>query len=97
MPPAGLYSQDVEEVVPSMEQDYEKLLRETIGDLECPRGFKCITEGLEKLCEAEELGPDLLVECLEENPSACLFSLHFGNRYYCECPLRIYICKKLKK
>jgi hypothetical protein len=80
-----------------MEQDLEKKINEIIDAFECPKGFSCCTEGLEKLCEAEELGPDLLLECLEENPSACSFSLHFGDRYYCECPLRIYIAKKLQK
>jgi hypothetical protein len=80
-----------------MEQDLEKELKKIIGDLECPKGFKCCTEGLEKLCKAKKLGPDLLLECLEESPSACQFSLHFGDRYYCECPLRIYIAEKLKK
>jgi hypothetical protein len=80
-----------------MEQGHEKKLKEFIGDLVCPKAFKCCTEGLENLCKAEELGPDLLLECIEDNPPACLFALHFGDRYYCECPLRIYISEKLKK
>jgi hypothetical protein len=80
-----------------MEHDLEKKLKEIIGELECPKGFKCCTEGLEKLCKAEELGPELLLACLEEDPTACPFSLHFGTRYYCECPLRVYIALKMKK
>ena len=80
-----------------MEQDLEKKINEIIENFKCPKGFSCCTEGLEKLCKAEELGPDLLLECLEENPTSCSFSLHFDSRYYCECPLRIYIANKLKK
>ncbi len=80
-----------------MEQDHEKELREAAGDLECPKDFKCCTEGLENLCKAREIGLELYLECLEENAFACPFSVHFGDSYYCECPLRIYIAKKLKK
>lgn len=80
-----------------MEQDHEKKLKQLIGDLKCPKDFKCCAEGLEKLCKVEELGPELLFACLEEDPSACPFSLHFGARHYCECPLRVYIAVKMKK
>ncbi len=63
-----------------MEQDIETKINEIIDGFECPKGFSCCTGGFEKLFEAEEIGPDLLLECLEENPSACSFSLHFGDK-----------------
>jgi hypothetical protein len=47
-----------------MEPDLEKKLREVIGDLECPKDFKCCVEGLEKLCKAKDIGLD----CLKTNP-----------------------------
>ena len=80
-----------------MKQDLEKQLREAIGDLKCPKDFKCCTEALENLCKARDIGLESYLECLEENAFACPFSVHFGYVYYCECPLRIYIAKKLNK
>lgn len=80
-----------------MQQDLEKPLREAISDLVCPKDFKCCTEGLENLCKARDIGIQLYLECLEQNPFECTFSVHFGRKYYCECPLRVYIAKKLKK
>jgi len=81
-----------------MQQDHEKELREIIGDLECPKGFSCCTDGLENLCKAEDVGMESYLACLEERPFECKFSVSFfGDRYYCECPLRVYIAKKLKK
>jgi hypothetical protein len=35
--------------------------------------------------------------CLEEDPSECPFAFSFGYRHMCQCPLRVYIAKKLKK
>jgi hypothetical protein len=80
-----------------MEQDYEKELNEIMGSFTCPQDFECYKLGFENICKAEETGQDLLLVCLEKNPSACPLSLNFGDKYYCECPLRIYIAKKLKK
>jgi len=79
------------------EQDLKKKLREIIGDLKCPKDFKCCTEGLEKLCKARDVGLESHIQCLEEQPFTCKFSVSFGNAYYCHCPLRVYIAKKLKQ
>ncbi len=80
-----------------MEQDHQKELQELIGDLVCPKDFKCCTEGLEHLCKAREIGLETFLECLEEHPLECPFSVHFDDLYLCECPLRVYIAKELKK
>jgi hypothetical protein len=80
-----------------VEQDHEKKLKELIGDLVCPKDFKCCTEGLENLCKARDVGLETVVECLEEDPYVCPFSMSLGGMYYCKCPVRVYITKKLKK
>ena len=80
-----------------LEQNLEKELREAMGDIECPKGFKCCTEGLEKLCKAQDVGLEEFLECLEENPLECTFSVHYGAVFYCRCPLRVYIVKKFGK
>jgi hypothetical protein len=80
-----------------MELDYKKELEKVVGDLVCPKDFKCCTEGLENLCKATDVGLESHIECLEQNSFECPFTVPFGGLYYCECPLRVYIAKKFKK
>lgn len=78
-----------------MEQ-YERVLTETIDDLVCPKNFKCCTEGIEDLCEVRDVGMQTFVQCLITDPHECPFSKLLAYTYVCKCPLRVYICKKLK-
>jgi hypothetical protein len=78
-------------------KQYEQALTETIDHLVCPKAFKCCTDGLEKLCKAEDVGMQTFVRCLEANPPECPFSKLLAVSYVCTCSLRIYISKKLKK
>jgi hypothetical protein len=85
-----------------MEQDIKKEVEEIIGRLQCPKDFKCYRLGFKDLCKAKDTGLKSFLECLEEDPRLCTFSvrilpMRMGGSYYCECPLRIYIAKKLKK
>jgi len=80
-----------------MEEDHKKEIEEIIGGMKCPKDFKCYKSGFEDLCKAKDIGIELLLKCLEENPQKCLFSSPFGVGYLCQCPLRYYICNKLKK
>jgi hypothetical protein len=114
MPPAGLYSPELEEVVPTllfpvivlssvcgkglrMEQNHQKAIEEIMGGVTCPKDFKCYKLGFENLCKAKEVGLETFLECLEEHPQECAFSLDCGDYFYCTCPLRVYISKKFKK
>jgi len=80
-----------------MEQNLEREIEEIIDGMKCPKDFKCYRSGLENLCKARYIGIEAVLECLEENPEECKFSFLFGNVYFCMCPLRNYIFKKLKK
>ena len=80
-----------------MEQDIKKEVEEIISGLQCPKDFECYKSGFENLCKAKDIGLKNYLECLEEDPTSCTFSLSMSGLYYCECPLRIYIAKKLKK
>jgi hypothetical protein len=80
-----------------MEQDIKKQIKEIIGKLECPLDFKCIKPGGDQVCKAKEAGLKEYVECLEEHPVDCGFSVAYGNGHFCRCPLRVYICKELGK
>jgi hypothetical protein len=80
-----------------MEQDHKKQIEEIIGKIECPKDFKCYKSGFDNLCLAKDIGIESFLECLERNPQKCKFSFSFGLSYFCQCPLRVYIAKKLKK
>jgi hypothetical protein len=80
-----------------MDQDCKKRIEEIIGEIKCPKDFRCAQSGFENLCKARDFGLDDYLECLEDNPIYCQFSLSFGDGYFCQCPLRVYLSKKLKK
>jgi hypothetical protein len=80
-----------------MEKDLEKELKELGSDVECPKDFKCYKQGLQNLCKAKDDGIQL--QCIEdeEEASRCAFSVPYGDVFFCICPLRVHICKKLGK
>jgi len=80
-----------------MEEDQKKEIEKIIGQLDCPKHCKCYKSGFEHLCKAEDIGLTSLLKCLEEDHKKCAFSVAFGLSVYCECPLRLYIARKLKR
>lgn len=38
-------------------------------------------------CKTEDIGLESFLICLENKPQKCLFSIPFGNRYFCKKPL----------
>jgi hypothetical protein len=66
--------------------------------LQCSKDFVCFTSGQVKLCKAEDIGLESSLVCLEEEPKECEFvSDMVGDKHFCQCPLRLYIAKKMKK
>jgi hypothetical protein len=51
----------------------------------------------ENPCKAQDVGLETFVECLEEHPYDCPFSIPLDGLYYCKCPLCVYIAKDLNK
>lgn len=80
-----------------MDEKTKKELEEIIDGMECPKDFVCYRSGFENLCRAKDVGVELFLECLEETPENCKFSIMIGHSYLCQCPLRYYIFKKLNK
>lgn len=80
-----------------MERDFKKEIEEILGQMQCPKDFECYKSGFEALCKARYVGGELFLECLEETPQRCKFSLFLGRSHLCQCPLRAYIAKKFKK
>lgn len=80
-----------------MDKDSKKQIEKIIGGIECPKDFKCYNSGFKNLCRAKDIGIESFLECLEKKPLECKFAFPFGLSYLCQCPLRIYISKNLKK
>jgi len=80
-----------------MKEEDRKKIDEIMAGMQCPRKFKCAENGFDQLCKAVDFGLDKYLDCLEDNPAACSFALSFGNGHLCQCPLRVFLAKKLKK
>jgi hypothetical protein len=80
-----------------MDNDIKKEAEAIIGGMRCPKGYRCYVSGFDNLCRARDIGIESYLECLEKNPKSCAFSFPFGLIYLCQCPLRIFIAKNLKK
>jgi hypothetical protein len=41
---------------------------------------------------------DAYIICLEKNPTQCnFFAVIFGDKHLCQCPVRVYIAKAMRK
>ena len=80
-----------------MKDEDRKKIEEIMAGMQCAKNFKCAENGFEHLCRAKDFGLETYLECLEEDPWECSFALSFGYGYLCQCPLRVYLAKKLKK
>ena len=81
-----------------MKQHQKEELLDILCGLTCDKDFVCYTSGQIKLCKAEDVGFESYLVCLQEHPEECKFSLKvFGDRHFCQCPLRVYLEKKMKK
>ena len=79
-------------------EEYRKKIQEIIDRIHCSKNFECIENGFERLCKAKECGLENYLECLERNLIfPCSFMLKVDTKVFCQCPLRVYIEKKIKK
>ena len=81
-----------------MKQEHKRELGQIIGELHSAQKiFKCYRMGFDDLCKAKDVGLESHLECLEERPFQYKFSVAYGRAYFCRCPLRVFLAKKLKK
>ena len=81
----------------AFDKELQKGIAEIIESLQCSKNFECYKSGFENLCKAKDFGADLFLECLEPSPEKCKFSSDLESFRLCQCPLRVYIAKNLKK
>jgi hypothetical protein len=70
-------------------------IKRLLGEVHCPKDFTCVASGLRVLCSAEDVGMEDALRCLEEDPANCPFARFNRVRWYCRCPLRVYLAKNL--
>lgn len=63
--------------------------------MQCSKGFLCAKSGFSNLCRAKDVGLDHHLLCLEYAPSLCDFALLSDRKYFCTCPLRVFLTKNL--
>ena len=80
-----------------MEQRRLKDLEEKINTLKCPYDFMCSKSRFKDLCDAQDIGMESFIVCLDKTKEGCVFSISLAGLKFCRCPLRVYLAKVLKK
>lgn len=78
------------------DEDRQKI-EEIMSGMKCPKNFRCADHGFEMLCKGKDFGVERYIDCLEKDAFKCPFAVSFGGSFLCQCPLRVYLAKKLKK
>jgi hypothetical protein len=80
-----------------MERDIQKEIADIIDGLKCPRDFICYKSGFKELCKVKDIGLENFLICLNGFKEECKFAVFFSEFHFCQCPLRMYICRNLHK
>ena len=80
-----------------MDEETKTKIQEITGSFECPKDFQCYKSEFEILCKVKDVWLEQYVELLEEEPPECKLSFPFGEGHFCQCPLRVFIFKEMKK
>lgn len=80
-----------------IDQQHKRQIEKIISQMQCSKDFKCYRQKFTNLSKVRDIGMETFVECLEEQPQQCEFLTPFGYKYFCKCPLRVYVAKNLEK
>ena len=78
-------------------KDRKEEIEKIKSEMKCPKDFECCKSKSDNPCRTRDIGIKSFLECLQENPQGCEFSLLFGSSWLCQCPLQIHLAKKSKK
>lgn len=79
-----------------MQDEITAHVNEIMKRMTCQKGFQCAESGFSKLCRAQDIGLKRHLLCLDLSPSLCEYSIALEKKYFCACPLRVYLTKKLQ-
>ncbi|MDP1853159.1 MAG: hypothetical protein Q8L26_02990 [Candidatus Omnitrophota bacterium] len=80
-----------------MIDEIKKYIAQVKGSVNCRKDFKCLKSDFKDTCKARYSGEGNQLECLEEEPLDCKFSVLRSDLFFCQCPIRAYIAEKLKE
>ncbi len=80
-----------------MKQQVDSKLKRIMDGMRCPKDFICEKSGFKNLCKANYIEQGKCVECLDDKPRRCSFSLTFGDTFLCICPVRVHIAKEFDR
>jgi hypothetical protein len=49
-----------------MKEEEKKKIEQLMGEIQCPKDFKCVKDNFTCLCKVREFGSDEHLECLEK-------------------------------
>ena len=83
-------------MIPMNEKQKQKI-ETIINEMQCPKKFKCYHSNFDNICKSKDIGIETFLECLEDDPHNCPFAVPFADVFFCQCPLRVFIAKSMKK
>jgi hypothetical protein len=72
-------------------------LEDLARTVKCSKDFECLRSRFAKLCPAQDIGLQNNLLCFAGSTFYCDYCMALGAGQFCQCPIRIYIGKKLKK
>jgi len=72
-------------------------IEELARNVKCSKNFNCMRSQLATLCKAMDVGLKNNLSCLEDGDLTCDFRIDSNVGKFCQCPMRIYIGKTLKR
>ena len=80
-----------------MNEEQREKIDKILKEITCPSGCRCSDAEPGDLCKARSFGVHSLLECLEDVPENCTFSVAFGGSYFCKCSARLKIAEVLEE
>jgi hypothetical protein len=78
-----------------MDEKQKNEIEEIMAKKSCSKDFGCFKDGFEKLCRARWMVN--YTECLDAAPCSYKCGVLFGSGYVCQCELRQYVVKNLRR
>jgi len=74
-----------------MNKDSQPKIEKLKSQIQCPHNFSCIDSQNNYYGTTKRVGYTGLFECEQAHSTRCDFSIHFGNRKYCNCPVCLFL------
>ena len=76
--------------------DDKKEIEKIMGSMECPNDFECLQTGQCLHCKVKAFKLESAVE-VDGKGSPCNLLTSYGDTYFCNCPLNVYLIKNFAK